>query len=153
MKFKAPLSLLALCLLSQISNAQQTAVMSASTGLAPGNSFTLFVNFQDPMPKITAFQCNFTLVGTPQPGQENFARAVNCIGEPKKIDDTDYISQVGIPASGIAGGDYKISSIDLYVGQAHSHYDGDSLPVLAPVRISNSEHLKFSPIKKLEIRP
>lgn len=151
MKYKAPLSLLALFILSQLSTAQQPA-MSASTGLGPGNSFTLFVTFQDPMPKITSIGCDFRLTGAPQPGQEGFATTLNCTSAPKKSDDTHYSVEVGIPL-GIAAGDYHLNEIDVSIDDARRPYNGANLPTPAPVQITNPAHLKFSPIKKLETKP
>jgi hypothetical protein len=153
MNTKAPLSLLALILLSQLSTAQQPS-MSASTVLGPGNSFTLFMNFEEPMPKITRVDCTFSLVGVPQSGQETFTQGVYCSnGDIKKIDEKHYSVGVPVPSNGIAAGDYKLGFIEVYIGDAHQRYQGSTLPDLAPVKISNSEHLKFSPIKKLETKP
>jgi hypothetical protein len=151
MKFKAPLSLLALFLLSQIAAAQQSG-MSASTGLGPNNSFTLFVTFQDAMPKVDALNCTFNLATPVQPGQEDYTKALSCTGVATKIDETHYSTEVKIPV-GIAGGGYKITYIIVAIGGAQRQYRGESLPTLAPVPITNPEHLKFSPIKKLETKP
>jgi hypothetical protein len=151
MKYRAPLLLLALCLLSQLSNAQQPP-MSASTGLGPNNSFTLFVTFQDAMPKIDALNCSFDIATPVQPGQEDYTRALNCTGAVTKIDETHYSTNVKIPV-GIAGGGYKLAYITVAIGGAQRQYRGESLPTLTPVPITNSEHLKFSPIKKLETKP
>lgn len=139
-----------LCLTSPFAIAQNP--LSASTGLGPGNSFTLFVTLQDPMPKIGAIRCTFNLVGAPQLGQEDFNKGLNCTGAPKKSDDTHYSVEVGIPL-GIAAGDYKLVEIQLAIDDASHRYADQSLPNLAPVAISNPEHLRFSPIKKLEIKP
>jgi hypothetical protein len=48
--------------------------ISASAGLGPGNSFTLSITFQDPMPKVDKINCSFALAGDPKPGQEDFVR-------------------------------------------------------------------------------
>jgi hypothetical protein len=104
------------------------------------------------MPKIDRIGCGFNLVGTPKPGQEDFSQALNCTGNPKKSDDTHYAVEVGIPL-GIAAGDYKLVRIDIGIGDASHRYEGQNLPTLSPVPIRNPEHLKFSPIKKLEVRP
>ena len=151
MKNNARLLLLALCLLSQFSRAQQPS-MSATTGLAPGNTFTLFVTFQDPMPKIDTLACSFHLVGPPKPGQENFGQGLSCSGT-KKEDDTHYHALVIVPSSAIAEGDYELREIDISIGSATRAYAAQNLPTLAPVHIHNSEHLDFSPIKKLETKP
>lgn len=140
-----------LCLAAPWANAQNSA-LSVSTGLGPRNSFTLFVTFQDPMPKIDRIACGFNLVGVPKPGQEDFAQGLNCTGNPKKSDDTHYSVEVGIPL-GIAAGDYKLVRIDVGIGDASHRYEGQNLPTLAPVPISNPEHLRFSPIRKLEVKP
>jgi hypothetical protein len=52
-------------------DAQQPAI-SANAGLGPGNSFTLFVTFENPVPKIQNLNCAFQHQGTPKPGQEDF---------------------------------------------------------------------------------
>jgi hypothetical protein len=152
MRYNALFLLLALCLLSQFSKAQQPS-MSATTGLASGNTFTLFVTFQDPMPKIGTLACFFRLVGTPKAGQENFGQSLNCSGDPKREDDTHYSATVIVPSSTIAEGNYELREIDISIGSATRPYNAQNLPTLAPVHIHNSEHLDFSPIKKLETKP
>jgi hypothetical protein len=127
--------------------------MSASAGLGPGNSFTLFVTFQDPMPKIDGIGCSFALAGSPKPGQEDFGKNVYCNGPPSKDDDTHYRVTVSIPPSNCAAGDYNVAEIDVVIGGVTHPYIGQNLPTLAPVPISNAAHLKFSPIKKLEVKP
>jgi hypothetical protein len=127
--------------------------MAASAGLGPGNSFTLFVTFQDAMPKIDSIACSFALAGTPKPGQEDFAKNVYCSGPPTKEDDTHYRVKVSIPSSNIAGGDYNVVEIDVVIDGVTHPYHGQSLPTLAPVPISDPAHLNFSPIKKLEVKP
>jgi len=151
MKFKAPLFLLAAVLGAQFLNAQQPA-MSATTGLAAGNSFTLFVTFEDSMPKVDTIACYFSLVGNAKPGQEDFAKAFNCVGPPKKIDDTHYSAAVDIPR-GTAEGDYRLSRVDVQLDSVNHIYDSQHLPSLSPVAVHNPEHLNFSPIKKLETKP
>jgi len=153
MKYNAWLLLPFLCLVSLLSNAQQAPV-SANAGLGPGNSFTLFVVFQNPMPKIQGMGCGFTLEGTPKPGQEDFVRQLRCSGTPIKDDDTHYRVKVGDFPEDIAAGDYKIQWISVAVdGEVAHQYQGSELPSLAAVAISNPRHLEFSPIKKLEIKP
>lgn len=149
MKFR--MSILAvLCLVAPLAIAQGS--IAASTGLAPGNSFTLFVTFQDPMPQITSIDCHFILASVAKQGQENFPTALICKRSFKKIDDTNYSVEVGIPA-GAAEGDYKLDAIGLTIGNAGRRYVGPDLPSLALVTIHNPEHLKFSPIKKLDVKP
>lgn len=127
--------------------------MSATTGLGPGNSFTLFITFQDPMPKVDSIACSFALAGTPNPGQEDFGKNVYCSGPPTKDDDTHYRVTVKIPALNIAAGDYNVAEIDVEIGGVTHPYKGQNLPTFAPVPISNPAHLNFSPIKKLEVKP
>lgn len=143
--------LLTLCLTSILATAQN-APMGAVAGLGPGNSFTLFVTFKEPMPKIDALSCGFNLVGSPKPGQESFSKSVNCIGSVIKDDDTRYRAQVDIQNGGIADGDYKLTSIDIRIGGATRSYASKDLPDIAPVTITNDEHLKFSEIKHLEVK-
>jgi hypothetical protein len=150
MKYKAPLLLLVLCLASRFSNAQQPA-MSASTGLAPGNSFTLFVVFQSPT-QVKGMGCAFALAGNPKPGQEDFNRGMNCSGPPTKDDDTHYRVKVNVP-EGIATGSYEIQWISMAQDDFVAHsYPKAALPALAPVEVVNPKHLEFPPIRKLEIR-
>jgi hypothetical protein len=106
MKFKPFLPIFTLCLLSSLSNAQDSP-MSASAGLGPGNSFTLFIEFQKPM-KVQNIDCAFDLQGAPKSGQEDFGRQVRCAGAPTKDDDTHYRVKVEIPQV-IAAGDYKLA--------------------------------------------
>jgi hypothetical protein len=127
--------------------------ISASAGLGPGNSFTLSITFQDPMPKVDKINCSFALAGDPKPGQEDFVRNVYCNGPPTKDDDTHYRVTVNIPSSDIAAGDYNVAQIAVEVSGVLHPYNGQSLPTLAPVPIGNPAHLKFSPIKKLEVKP
>lgn len=126
--------------------------MSASAGLGPGNSFTLFITFQDPMPKVDSIACSFALSGTPKPGQEDFGKNIYCSGPPTKDDDTHYRVTVKIPPLNIAAGDYSVAGIDVEIGGVTHPYRERSLPNLAPVPISNPAHLNFSPIKKLEVK-
>ncbi len=142
-------SLLFAALLVSVAASAQNTPLGATTGLGPGDKFSLFVTFQDPMPKIDSMGCAFNLTGNPQPGQEDFSRQVRCSGLTKD-DDKHYHMQVVIPSDGIAGGDYKLVGIDLSIGSASRHYEGKELPDLAPVPITNHEHIKFSDIKKLE---
>jgi hypothetical protein len=151
MKYKAPLFLLAVLLGSQFLNAQQPA-MSATTGLGPGNTFTLFITFQDPMPKIDGISCGFNLVGPPKPGQKEMNQVLNCTGAFKKIDDVHFSAPVTIPA-GVAEGNYQLVRIDVDMDSANHRYENANLPTLAPVAVTNPENLKFSPIKKLETKP
>jgi hypothetical protein len=150
MKCKSSLVVL-LCLAAPLAIAQNPA-LSVSAGIGPGNTFTLFMTLQDPMPKIDSIWCGFNLVGAPKPGQEDFAQNLNCVGPPKRDDETHYRVDVGVPL-GIAAGDYKINQINFSVGGATHIYKGQDLPGLAAVPVSNPEHLKFSPIKKLEVKP
>jgi hypothetical protein len=151
-KYKTPVLLLAFCLVLPISNAQQPA-MSTNAGLGPGNSFTLFVTFQNPMPKVKGMGCGFSLEGSPKPGQEDFVRQLRCSGTPVKDDDTHYRVKVGDFPEDIAAGDYKIQWISVAVdGEVAHQYQGSELPSLPPVTVSNPRHLEFSPIKKLEIK-
>jgi hypothetical protein len=151
MKYKASL-LLVFLFLVLLSNAQQPS-MSANTGLGPGNSFTLFVTFQNPMPTVQGIGCAFNLEGALKPGQEDFVRQLRCSGTPIKDDDTHYRIKVGDFPQDIGAGDYKIQWISVAVdGDVAHQYQGSELPNLAPVAVSNPKHLEFSPIKKLEIR-
>jgi hypothetical protein len=151
MKFKAPLFLLAALLGAQFLNAQQPA-MSATTGLGPGSIFTLFITFQEPMPKIEGIQCGFGIVGSTKPGQEEMNTILTCNGSFKKIDDTHFSANVAVPV-GIAEGDYRLDYIVVIVESTGHRYNGANLPSLSPVAIINPERLKFSPIKKLETKP
>lgn len=151
MKCKVPLLFLAMCLGSSLSNAQQPP-MSANTGLGPGNSFTLFVVFQNPMPNVQGISCAFSLQGATKPGQEDFVRTLNCSGAPVKDDDTHYRVKVGDIPQNIAEGNYKVETIGVGVDGVGHSYQGSALPNLAPVAVSNPKHLEFSPIKKLEIK-
>lgn len=153
MKCKDPLLiLLAFCILGPVSRAQQTP-MSTNTGLGPGNSFTLFVTFQNPMPKVQGIGCAFQLQGAPRPGQEDFVRQLRCTGEPVKDDDTHYRVKVDIPED-VAAGAYTLAWVSVAVDNYAAHsYSGPELPSLAPISISDPKHLEFSPIKKLETKP
>jgi hypothetical protein len=152
MKWHPTLVVLALSLVSPLSRAQQS--MSANAGLAPGNSFTLFITFEKPMPNLQSIGCAFQHQGTPQTGQEDFIQSLRCSGQPIKDDDTHYRVKVGDIPQDIAAGDYKIAWINVAVdGQASHQYQGPDLPSLAPVAITNPKHLEFSPIKKLEVKP
>lgn len=152
MKWHAPLMVLALCLVSPLSGAQQA--MSANAGLAPGNSFTLFVTFENPVPNLQNMSCAFQHQGTPKPGQEDFVTQLRCSGAPIKDDDTHYRIKVGDIPQDIMAGDYKVVWITVAVdGEASHSYQGPDLPSLAPVAITNPKHLEFSPIKKLEVKP
>jgi hypothetical protein len=149
-KFTPFQSILTLCLLSSLSNAQNSP-MSASAGLGPGNSFTLFIEFQKSMPKVQNINCACNLQGAAKPGQEDFTKEFRCSGPPIKDDDTHYREKVDIPQE-IAAGDYKISWINVSVDNVGHQYEGTGLPTLAPVTVSNPKHLEFSPIEKLEIK-
>jgi hypothetical protein len=149
LKYKM-LLFLALYLMSSLSNAQQPP-MSANTGLGPGNSFTLFITFQDPMPKVQGIACGFNLEGGTKPGQEDFGQQLGCSGAPIKDDDTHYRVKVDVPQN-IAAGDYKINWINVGVDEVAHQYRGSNLPSLAPMPVSNPKHLEFSPIRKLEIK-
>jgi hypothetical protein len=152
MKCHAAVIVLALCLVSPLSGAQQS--MSANAGLGPGNSFTLFITFEKPMPNLQTISCAFGHQGTLQPGQEDFVQNLRCSGQPIKDDDTHYRVKVGDIPQDIAAGDYKIAWITVAVdGEAAHQYQGPDLPNLAPVAITNPKHLEFSPIKKLEVKP
>jgi hypothetical protein len=152
MKYKGPVLLLALCFVFPLSKAQQSS-MSASAGLGPGNSFTLFITFQNPMTKVQGIGCAFQLQGNPKPGQEDFVQQLRCSGSPMKDDDTHYRIKVGDLPPDIAAGDYKIAWINVSVdGDVGHQYRDSELPTLAPVTVSNPRHLEFSPIKKLETK-
>jgi len=145
--------LLTLCLLSQRANAQQPS-MSANAGLGPGNSFTLFVTFENPMPKVQGIGCAFQLLGSPKPGQEDFEKTLRCSGAPIKDDDTHYRIKVGDFPQDIADGDYRVVWISVSLdGETAHQYDEAQLPKLAPVSVSNPKKLEFSPIKKLDVKP
>jgi hypothetical protein len=152
MKYKGPVLLLALCFVFPLSKAQQSS-MSANAGLGPGNSFTLFITFQDPMPNVQGVACAFQLQGDPKPGQTDFVRQLSCAGAPIKIDATHYQIKVGDIPQDIAEGAYKLRFINVAVdGEAVHTYSGESLPSLDPVVVKNPKHLEFSPIKKLETK-
>jgi hypothetical protein len=152
MSYKGLLLVLALCPISPLSNAQQPS-MSAKTGLGPGNSFTLFVTFQNPMPKVQGIGCAFQLQGAAKPGQEDFEKQLRCSGSPIKDDDTHYRIKVGDIPQDIATGDYKIVWINVALDREVGHqYEGSELPSLAPVAVSNPKQLEFSPIKKLDVK-
>jgi len=153
MKYKYPfLILLVFCVLGPVSKAQQTS-MSTNTGLGPGNSFTLFVTFQNPMPKVQGIGCAFQLHGNLKPGQEDFVKLLRCSGEPVKDDDTHYRVKVDIPEDAAAG-EYTLAWISVAADNYAAHsYSGSELPSLAPISVSNPKHLEFSPIKQLETKP
>ncbi len=147
LKYKMLLSFLVLCMMSSLSHAQQPS-MSASTGLGPGNSFTLFITFQNPMPKVQSIGCGFALEGSPKAGQEDFVRQLRCSGPPIKDDDTHYRVKVGDLPQDIAAGDYKIGWINVSVdGEAAHQYQGSELPNLAPVSVSNPKHWSFHQLR------
>jgi hypothetical protein len=148
MNYKA--LLVAVCLMPFVVIAQ-TPPMGTSTGLTPGNSFTLFISFQEPMQEIGGMNCVLTLVTPRKPGQEDFQNQVSCEGNPVKDDDKNYHIKVGIP-QGIADGDYKVTHIGMSIGNATHQYEGKDLPNPPQVTITNHEHLKFSDIKKLEVK-
>jgi hypothetical protein len=153
MKCKGLLLFLALCLVSLCSRAQQSS-MSANAGLGPGNSFTLFITFQDPMPNIQGVVCSFQLQGEAKPGQAEFVKQLGCAGAPVKTDATHYQVKVGEIPGDIAEGAYKLMYINVSVdGEAVHSYSGANLPSLEPVVVKNPKHLEFSPIKKLETKP
>jgi len=152
MKCHAAVMVLALSIVAPLIGAQQS--MSANAGLGPGNSFTLFVTFENPMPNLQSISCAFQHEGTPQPGQEDFVQQLRCSGPPIKDDATHYRVKVGDIPQDIMAGDYKINWITVAVdGEASHSYQGPNLPSLAPVTITNPKHLEFSPIKKLEVKP
>jgi hypothetical protein len=152
MKCHAAVMVLALSIVAPLIGAQQS--MSANAGLGPGNSFTLFVTFENPMPNLQSIGCAFQHEGTPQPGQEDFVQQLRCSGPPTKDDATHYRVKVGDIPQDIMAGDYKINWITVAVdGEASHSYQGPTLPSLAPVMITNPKHLEFSPIKKLEVKP
>jgi len=142
---------LVLCVTAPLSKAQESPI-SATTGLAPGDSFTLFVFFQNPMPRVTQIRCSFQLKGAPKPGQEDFPRQLGCAVALTRDSDTNYRVKVEIP-KGIAAGDYQVTWIAVTMDGVEHAYSEAQLPTLAPVAISNPEHLEFSPIKKLETKP
>jgi hypothetical protein len=150
MEFKAPLSLLALFILSQLAIAQQPA-MSATTGLGPGDSFTLFIVFQNSMPTVQNVDCSFALSGAPKAGQQDFKNNLRCSGEPTKEDDKHYHIKVNVPAE-IAEGDYKIAWINVTVENILHQYGSAALPSLDPVPVTNRKHVEFSPIKNLDTK-
>ena len=153
-KYKGPvLFLIACCILSPVSKSQQSS-MSANAGLGPGNSFTLFISFQEPMPKVKSIGCAFQLQGDPKPGQKDFVKELRCSGELVKDDDSHYHAKVGDFPPDIAAGDYKIVWIAISIdGDVAHQYRDSELPTLAPVIVNNPKHLEFSPIKKLETKP
>lgn len=142
---------LTLCVSAPFSKAQESP-MSASTGLAPGDSFSLFVFFQNPMPKVTQIRCAFQLKGAPKPGQEDFPKQLGCAAALTRDSDTNYRVKVEIP-KGTAAGDYQVTWIVVTMDGVEHTYSETQLPALTPVAISNPEHLEFSPIKKLETKP
>jgi len=147
-----PLLLLATCLAPGSSYAQQ-APLSASAGLGPGDSFTLFITFEDPMPNVVGAGCAFGLRGSAKPGQEDFVKSLRCTGSPVKDDDKHYHMKVAIPQD-VAEGDYDLVWISVAVDAETSHqYQAPQLPSLAPVKITNPKKLEFSPIKKLDVKP
>jgi hypothetical protein len=154
MKCTGPfLFLLVFGFLCPVSQAQQPT-MSASTGLGPGNSFTLFITFQKPMPKVIRIQCEFRLQGDAKPGQDDFSRQLQCNGAATKDDDTHYHVTVGEIPTNIAAGDYKIVWINVAVDADVTHqYRDAALPALPPVTVSNPRQSKFSPIEKLDTKP
>lgn len=147
MNYKAPLLILGLGLISVFASAQ---TISANAGLGPGNSFTLFLVFQSPMPNVKNINCSFSMPGTPKPGQQDFNRGLACSGPPIKTDETHYAVKVDVPMD-IAAGDYVINSIGVLVDDVSHPYTGTQLPSLSPVRVENPKHVEFSPLKKLEV--
>ena len=153
MSFKSSLLLiLIICFASAVGNAQNPPAMGATVGLGPGDTFTLFVTFKNPMPEIGALNCDFGLIGNRKPGQETFSTGINCTGEAKKEDDTHYRVEIGIPKAGIADGDYKLTDISVSIGTARRQYLANDLPDTPTVSIINHEHLKFSDIKKVDVK-
>jgi hypothetical protein len=150
-KFKAVLIISMLFLTAPMSRSQE---MSASAGIGPGNTFTLFITFENPMSNIQRIDCGFQLQGNPKPGQQDFVRQLRCSGAPIKDDDKHYRIHVGELPQDIAEGDYKIAWIDVAVdGQASHRYDSADLPALPVITVKNPKHLEFAPIKKLEAKP
>ena len=82
LKYKMLLSFLVLCMMSSLSHAQQPS-MSASTGLGPGNSFTLFITFQNPMPNVQGIGCAFALKD-PKTRAGGFRTSVEMLRPPDK---------------------------------------------------------------------
>jgi hypothetical protein len=152
MSFRFSLLLvLIICFASAAGNAQNPPAMGATVGLGPGDTFSLFVTFQEPMPGVTSIGCQLTLVGAPKSGQERFNTALNCNGSFTKDDETHYRAQVPV-THGTSEGDYKLNFVDVNIGSAFRRYQGNDLPNLASVSITNHEHLKFSDIKKLDVQ-
>jgi len=154
MKYPGPLFLLlALAILCPVSKAQQST-MTTTTGLGPGNSFTMFITFQNPMRNVQGISCVFQLQGTAKPGQGDFVKTLTCSGGPIKDDDQHYRIKVGDIPQDIAAGDYKLVWINVsLIGEAVHRYEGADLPTLAAVSVSNPKRLEFSPIKNLETKP
>lgn len=154
MSFKSSLLMfLIMCFASSVGSAQNPPAMGATAGLGPGDTFTLFVTFKDPMPEIGSINCVFRLTTDRKPGQETFGGEVDCIGAGlKKDDDTHYRVQVGIPKVGIADGDYRLTHIGIGIGDASRQYEGNNIPNPPTVSITNHEHLKFSDLKSVEVK-
>ena len=123
MKRRAAVIVLALCLVSPLSGAQQS--MSANAGLGPGNSFTLFITFEKPMPNLQSLSCAFQLQGAPRAGQEDFLRQLRCSGAPIKDDDTRFRIKVGdIPRTSRRATTKSLGLPWLLTARRHIHSKG-----------------------------
>jgi len=134
-----------------VGNAQSLQT-GATTGISPGNTFSFYVTFKEPMPQVETLNCSFVLVGNPKPGQEDFGTKVSCVATTtREQNQTHFYVNVPIPKA-IAEGDYKLDWVTVGSGAASHVYQGDDLPSPPTLRIVNHEHLKFSDIKTLEAK-
>lgn len=141
-----------LILLATVLYAQNNPTMSAKVGFSPGDSFTLFITLEEPMPQIDSLYCIFQLAESAKPSQQDFAAGFNCDSQAQKDDDKHYHVKVRIPKEGIASGDYKLGQLAFIVNGVRHQYSGDSLPALAAVTVKNPQNVDFSKIKELKIQ-
>jgi hypothetical protein len=134
-----------------VGNAQSLQT-GATTSISPGNTFSFFVTFKEPMPQTETLECSFSLVGNPKPGQEDFGTSVSCVASTtREQNQTRFYVNVPIP-KGTAEGDYKLDWVTVGIGAASHVYHHDDLPSPPTVHIVSHEGLKFSAILTLEAK-
>jgi hypothetical protein len=140
-----------LLLLLSGAQGQANPPMSANTGFSPGDSFTLFVDFKDPMPEVASISCTFALQGSPHSGQKDFPNGFACTGEVHKDDATHYHATVQV-RQGAASGTYVLNTVQISIGGVTHTYTGASLPAPPTVNVRDPKIVKFAPIEQLNVK-
>jgi hypothetical protein len=143
------------CLLLLVSGAafaQNNSPMSLSTEEhGPGDRLTLFVTFQEPMPKVNSISCYFGLSTPPEPRQTGFRNNITCANVLTKDSETQYRVTIPIDEK-IATGQYKLSAIGVTVEGIGNNYQGKDLPELS-LKVKNpKDQPNFAPIKDLKLQ-